>query len=93
LSARYRRRHGVWRLQHPANSPDLNLIEGIWNIIKERVCRRLHKINTIDELKAVLQAEWKRVTQDQIQARINEMAWHVGEVFAHPEKHVKSDLW
>ncbi|KAF2819655.1 hypothetical protein CC86DRAFT_362637 [Ophiobolus disseminans] len=46
---------------HPAKSPDLNLIEGIWNIIKERVRCKLHNINTIDELKAALQQEWKAV--------------------------------
>lgn len=62
LPALYRRRKGVERLMHPANSPDLNPIEGIWNIIKERVRRELHNINTIDELKAALQREWKAVT-------------------------------
>ena len=81
------------RLIHPANSPDLNLIEGIWLIIKERVRRRLYEINTIKELKAALQHEWSQVTQDQIQARINEMPYRCGEVYANPKKRVKTNLW
>jgi hypothetical protein len=93
LPAIYRRREGIVRLQHTANSPDLNPIEGIWNIIKERVRRQLHEINTIDELKSALQREWKAVTQDQIQARINEMPYRVGQVFAHPDKRCKTELW
>jgi transposase len=64
LPALYCRCKGLERLMHPANSHDLNPIEGIWNIIKERVRRELHNINTIDELKAALQREWKAVTQD-----------------------------
>ncbi|KAF2831775.1 hypothetical protein CC86DRAFT_367052 [Ophiobolus disseminans] len=63
------------------------------NIIKERVRRKLHNINTIDELRAALQQEWKAVTQDQIQARINEMPYRVGQVFAHPDKRCKTSLW
>lgn len=93
LPALYRRRKGVEGLMHPANSPDLNLIEGIWNIIKERVRRALHNINNIDELKAALQQEWKAVTQDQIQVRINEMPYRVGQVFAYPDKRCKTSLW
>ena len=45
---------GVQELSHPANSPDLNPIESICDIIKERVRRQLYNINTIKELNVAL---------------------------------------
>ncbi|KAF2824851.1 hypothetical protein CC86DRAFT_395259 [Ophiobolus disseminans] len=81
LLALYRCHKGVERLMHLANSPDLNPIEGIWNIVKERVRCKLHNINTIDEFKAVLQREWKA------------MPYCIGQVFTHPDKRCKTSLW
>jgi hypothetical protein len=45
----------------PANSPDLNPIELLWSVLKAAV-RKFHP-QTIDELKAVLQAAWKSIPQ------------------------------
>ena len=61
LPAVYWYERGVKVLSHPANSPNLNPIEGISNIIKERVKCQLYTINSITELKAALQHEWKQV--------------------------------
>lgn len=33
--------HNVVNLEHPAQSPDLNPIEGIWNTIKQQLCCRI----------------------------------------------------
>jgi hypothetical protein len=93
LPAHYRKQHGMRRIVHPANSPDLNPIEGIWLVIKERVRRRLHEINSIAELKAALQLEWSRVRQETVQDRIKEMPWRCGQVLNHPETRVKTKVW
>jgi hypothetical protein len=63
------------------------------NIIKNRVKQYLWDIYDVATLKAALQREWKAATQDQIQARINEMQWRCGQVYDTPGKRVKSDLW
>lgn len=93
LPAVYRHERGVKGLQHPANSHDLNPIESIWNIIKEHVKQRLYEINTIRDLKAALQYEWKQVRQETVQERMDEMPYRCEQVHRHPRVHVKTDLW
>jgi hypothetical protein len=93
LPAIYKQDRGVEVISHPANSPDLNPIEGIWNIIKERVRQQLYNLNTIAELKAALQREWKAIDQETIQQRVLEMQYRCGQVYRHPKVRVKTDLW
>jgi len=45
----------ITNLKHPAQSPDLNPIEGIWNIIKQRLHRRI--FHSSKELKDAIQEE------------------------------------
>ena len=45
LPAIYKQDRGVEILSHPANSPDLTPIEGIWTIIKERVKQQLYNMS------------------------------------------------
>ena len=60
-------------LEHPAQSPDLNPIEAIWNLLNERVHQRKWKDQY--ELRTVVQEEWDRIKLSEIQARIAEMSW------------------
>ena len=56
---------------HPPQSPDLNPIEGVWNILKQMV--RKNRWNTLEELKEILQDEWSKITMQEVRARISEM--------------------
>ena len=58
-------------LDHPPQSPDLNPIEGIWCILKQRA--RRYTWNTLDELKEILQEEWNKITLEEVRERIAEM--------------------
>jgi transposase len=64
LAQEYKEAHNVQNLFHPAQSPDLNPIEGIWLIIKQRIRRRV--FNSEEELKEALQEEWDIFTIEEI---------------------------
>ena len=55
----------------PSNSPDLNPIENIWNIVKRRIEKR--KPTNIGDLKVFLGEEWKKIEKDIIINLINSM--------------------
>jgi len=52
--------HGITVLNWPANSPDLNRIENLWDIVKRKL--RDARSNTLDELKAAIEASWASIT-------------------------------
>jgi hypothetical protein len=93
LPYQFKVKRGVLFYKHPPNSPDLNPIEGIWNIIKQRVKQYLETVHTIDNLKAALQAEWKQVKQEMVQERVAELPERLEQVFQHPRVRVKTALW
>jgi transposase len=78
-------------LEHPAYSPDLNPVEAIWAILKQRYKKR-HWRNK-QELKKVLLEEWENITQEEIQARISEMPWRCREVQNRNGMLIRSSLW
>jgi transposase len=60
-----------WEAQ-PSNSPDLNPIETIWRIIKQRLKNR-GVIFTVDALKQAIQVEWEKITVKEINKAISTM--------------------
>ncbi len=52
LAHEYKDSHNIVNLSHPAQSPDLNPIEGIWAIIKQRIRRRIFDLK--EEIKEAL---------------------------------------
>ncbi|PQE03489.1 Transposable element Tc3 transposase protein [Rutstroemia sp. NJR-2017a BBW] len=78
LAEEYRRVYGVQNLQHPAQSPGLNSIEGIWAIIKQRLRERI--FDSEDEMKQALQEEWDKITMEEICHRIYDMSRRCSEL-------------
>ena len=52
LAQEYKETHGIQNLAHPTQSPDLNPIEGIWAIIKQRLRYRI--FDSEEEMKEAL---------------------------------------
>ncbi|KAF7656920.1 hypothetical protein LDENG_00034500 [Lucifuga dentata] len=63
--------HGITVLDWPANSPDLNPIENLWDIVKRKM-RDARPHNT-DELKAAIKATWASITPQQCHRLIASM--------------------
>jgi transposase len=69
----YLRDESITTLPWPTRSPDLNLIEHIWDIIGRRVRERTPPVQTLNELEQTLHQEWQRLTQVQIRRLVGSM--------------------
>ncbi|KAG1488590.1 hypothetical protein G6F52_013886 [Rhizopus delemar] len=45
----------------PAQSPNLNPIEHVWNALKRRIERKRSSIKNLEQLKVALRKEWERM--------------------------------
>jgi hypothetical protein len=91
LTAKLKDDNWVPCLIHPPQSPDLNPIEDIWNIIKQRIRKRVWRDE--EELKELLQEEWSKVTMEEVRARIMEMPERCEKLIKSGGGPVKSKLW
>ena len=91
VAARAKKASDIQILLHPAQSPDFNPVEAIWNIIKARIRGRTFK--SIEEFKAAIEAEWRHITLTQIRRRIREMPDRCERIFELQGARIKSSLW
>ncbi len=55
---------GLLCMNWPSQSPDLNLIENLWRIIKIRVSSCRHRACMVEKLKVAIQEEWEQLTEE-----------------------------
>ncbi|KAG1927929.1 IS630 family transposase [Pimephales promelas] len=72
--------HGVTVLNWSVNSPDLNPIENLWDIVKRKL--RDARPNTQDELKAAIETSWASITPQQCHRLIASMPRHIEAVIS-----------
>jgi hypothetical protein len=66
----YIQQETIERMDWPANSPDLNLIEHAWDILQCRISNRQNQPNSLQELADTLVDEWSRIPQVEFQTLI-----------------------
>jgi transposase len=57
---------GIKNLTHPPKSPNLNPIEPLWNLLKNRIADIPGSINSLDKLWEAAQKVWSEITADEI---------------------------
>lgn len=90
LAQEYKEAHNIQNLVHPAQSPDINPIEGIWSIIKQRLRRRIFDS---EEMKEALQEEWDKISMKEIRHRIADMPRRCAELIRSGGKHIRGNKW
>jgi replicative DNA helicase len=93
VARRYKDINWIDTLLHPAQSPDLNPIEAVWNILKQRVRRRSSSCGSLEEFQALIIEEWEKITLDEIRTRIREMPERCRKLVATGGECIKSTLW
>jgi hypothetical protein len=91
LAAELKARHNVQNITHPAQSPDLNPIEGVWAILKQRVRNRL--FDSEEEMKEVLQEEWAKITMEEIRDRIADLPRRCAQLVKYGGRPVRGNKW
>jgi len=71
---------GINRLDWPANSPDLNPIEHLWDNLGRKVRNHAPAPQTLRELQRVFGNEWNTITQDEIKGPIRSIPDRINEV-------------
>ena len=72
--------HGIKTVDLPAQSPDLNPIENIWGIIKQRLQQRRVVFSNVNELIRALHEEWYGICPSTCQRLSDSMVERVKKV-------------
>ena len=75
----FKRNLGIKYAANIKTSPDLNAIEKIWRVLKQRVKAKGHP-RSIVELKRWILAEWEGIEQDLINRYIDDMPLRVRDI-------------
>lgn len=74
--------YGIIPMIWPASSPDLNPIEGVWLLIKERIRAMENPPRTKDEMRAAMWLQWELLETEDFLHFIDSMPQRVAAVIA-----------
>lgn len=91
LATAFKEGNWIVTLNHPPQSPDLNPIEGVWCILKQRIRKRIW--NNLDELKGIIQDEWLQITMAEVRERISDMPGRCDLLVKTGGEPIKGQKW
>lgn len=67
--------NGTWLplFPHPPSSPDINPLENLWDLLKDRIKERPHPPTNVNELKVAVQEAWDSLTIEEINQYVHSM--------------------
>ena len=68
----WREARQVTKMNWPANSPDLNPIENLWKVLKDRV-QTHHRPKNVNEMKLALEREWENLSPEKLESLVATM--------------------
>ena len=80
---------GITPLTHPLSSPDLNPIEPLWLLLKNRVADTPDASNSLENLWLAAQHAWEEITEEEIQRHTGKMPERVAQVQAAKGWHTR----
>ncbi|RPA93018.1 hypothetical protein L873DRAFT_1707475, partial [Choiromyces venosus 120613-1] len=85
---------GIQKLPLLACSPDLNLIENVWHIFKQRLWKQFSKNvdewpHCKDQLWEVMEEEWEAIDQAKIDRLVDSMPFRLQAVIDARGSHIK----
>ena len=69
----FKNKHEIKCYKNCPYSPNLSIIETVWCILKQYICK--HRYKTKDELAEMIQYKWRKITQ----AKINKLVLQMEE--------------
>ena len=88
ITRNYLTQHGIYILEWPAVSPDINCIEHLWDELGRRLRRRQPQPRNRRELGATLQEEWQNIPMPTIQRLVRSMRRRLRTVIANNGGHI-----
>jgi transposase len=70
----------VQSIPRPAMSPDMNLIEHVWDFIGRQINQLNPKCQNIDELRTAILQEWQQFPQERLRRLVRSMPRRVTEL-------------
>jgi len=74
------REHGIHRMNWPARSPDMNVIEHVWSRMKLKLNQIEHEFMNLDELAIAVREEWESIPQEFIGNLVDSMPRRTAEL-------------
>lgn len=72
-----------------AKSPDLNLIEGVWRLMKARINRRLPRPDKNDLMRDAIREEWENITTQDLESLLTSMPTRIQALIRAQGGHTK----
>jgi len=89
ITQEFKKKHRIHSLDWPSCSPDLNPIENIWNVLKNRLQAREPRPLRIEEIKQAVVEEWNAISTEEMCKYVDSMPNRILDVYNNLGGHTR----